>query len=389
MRLSEQIDLLKHANLNTPAFVFDAGILQADAQAARKAVTDADTRLLFAMKSFSLAAGLKTIATEVDGFAASSLYEARLARQILGSHQSVHLTTPGLRSDEIETLCELTDYVAFNSLPQWLRFRDRVAGRVNCGLRVNPGLSFVADPRYDPCREHSKLGVPLADLSALLRRAPQDLQGIRGIHFHTNCDCEDLAPLLSIVERLLDELDPLFDQLEWVNLGGGYLFNSPVNTAALLRAKVRLRERGPYRLFMEPGASMVRRAGHIVASVVDLFTSGGTQVAVLDTSVNHMPEVFEYQFEPDVWGDSESGEHEYLLTGSACLAGDIFGRYGFDEPLAIGARVIFPDMGAYSLVKANMFNGINLPTIYALSADGVLEEVKRFAFEDFLILCGV
>jgi len=389
MRPSERIDLLKRADLKTPAFVFDVGALQADAQAARKAVADKDARVLFAMKSFSLAAGLKTIAAEVDGFAASSLFEARLARQILGPHQSVHLTTPGLRPDEIAKLCEFTDYVAFNSLPQWLRFREQLSGRVNCGLRVNPGLSFVADARYDPCREHSKLGVPLADLSALLRRAPEDLHGIRGIHFHSNCDSEDLAPLLTIVERLVDELDPLFDQIEWVNLGGGYLFNSPGNSAALLAAKARLRERGPYRLFMEPGASMVRRAGHIVASVVDLFLSDGTQVAVLDTSVNHMPEVFEYQFEPDVWGDSESGDHEYLLAGSACLAGDVFGRYGFDEPLEIGARIIFPEMGAYSLVKANMFNGINLPTVYALTVSGTLEEVKRFEFEDFLTLCGV
>jgi carboxynorspermidine decarboxylase len=308
---------------------------------------------------------------------------------MLGPQQSVHLTTPGLRPDEVPALCELTDYIAFNSLPQWLRFRERVMGRVQCGLRVNPGLSFVADTRYDPCRKDSKLGVPLADLSDRLRRAPHDLRGISGIHFHSNCDCEDLAPLLATVERLLDELDPLFEQIEWVNLGGGYLFNNGVNSAPLAQAKARLRERGRFRLFMEPGAALVRRAGYVVASVVDLFRSGGSQVAVLDTSVNHMPEVFEYQFEPDVCGDSESGEHEYLLAGSACLAGDVFGRYGFAEPLAIGARIIFPDMGAYSLVKANMFNGINLPTLYALTRDGVLQEVKRFAFEDFLTLCGV
>jgi carboxynorspermidine decarboxylase len=388
MQHNERMDLLREADLDTPAFVFDVSTLQADAQAVRRAMADEDTRVLFAMKSFSLSAGLKTLAGEVDGFAASSLFEARLARQILRPHQTVHLTTPGLRTGEMPMLCELTDYVSFNSLAQWLRFRERTASHLNCGLRVNPGLSFVDDARYDPCRENSKLGIHLADLSALLRQAPQELRGIRGIHFHSNCDSQDLAPLLATVERLLDELDPLFDQIEWVNLGGGYLFSTPVNKPSLMRAKARLRERGPFQLFTEPGASMVRRAGNVVTSVVDLFQSGDSQVAVLDTSTNHMPEVFEYQFEPNVWGDSESGENEYLLAGSACLAGDVFGRYGFDEPLRIGARVIFPDMGAYSLVKANMFNGINLPTIYALNVDGTLEEVKRFAYEDYLTLCG-
>jgi carboxynorspermidine decarboxylase len=206
---------------------------------------------------------------------------------------------------------------------------------------------------------------------------------------HTNCDSADLAPLLMTVERLLEGLEPLFDRIEWVNLGGGYLFHDPLNTAALAQAKARLQGRGRYRVFLEPGASLVRRAGQLVASVVDLFTSGDRQVAVLDTSVNHMPEVFEYQYEPDVVGDSLSGEHEYLLAGSACLAGDLFGGYGFVEPLHIGARVIFPDIGAYSLVKANMFNGLNFPTIYALSESGELTEIKHFGYADFLTLCGV
>ncbi len=230
--------------------------------------------------------------------------------------------------------------------------------------------------------------MPLDELRALARQAPPWLAGIKGLHFHTNCDSTDLAPLLTTVERVLEALDPLFDQIEWVNMGGGYLFRDPLHSEALAQVKALLRRRGSYRVYMEPGASVVRRAGQVVASVVDLFTSGGRQVAVLDTSVNHMPEVFEYQFAPDVVGDSDTGEHAYLLAGSACLAGDLFGSYRFDAPLEIGTHIIFPDMGAYSLVKANMFNGIALPTIYLLSESGGLEEAKRFSFEDFLTFCG-
>jgi len=388
MQDDARFELLQVADLKTPAFVFDVDVLLEDAQAAQAAVCDADTRLLFAMKSYSLAAGLKHIATKVDGFAASSLFEAQLARRILRRHQSLHVTTPGLRPGEIALICELADCLSFNSIPQWLRFRDLATAQLSCGLRINPQLSFVEDSRYDPCRENSKLGVPLDELRALIRQAPQQLVGIKGVHFHTNCDSADLAPLLTTVAHILEALDPLFDQVEWVNLGGGYLFHDPLNSEALAQAKVLLQERGIFRVYLEPGASIVRRAGYVVASVVDLLTSGGQQVAVLDTSVNHMPEVFEYQFEPDVVGASDAADYAYLLAGSACLAGDLFGAHRFHAPLEIGARIIFPDMGAYSLVKASMFNGINLPTIYALSESGALEEIKRFSFEDFLSLCG-
>ena len=57
-------------------------------------------------------------------------------------------------------------------------------------------------------------------------------------------------------------------------------------------------------IYIEPGAALVRDGGAFVASVVDLIDTDGRTVAVLDTSVNHMPEVFEYSdlpgIEPDV-----------------------------------------------------------------------------------------
>ena len=388
LSMPARIDVLKSARLETPAFVFDVTTLREDAGEVRALVCDRHTHLLFALKSYSIAAGLEYIASDVSGFAVSSLFEARLARNILGREGSVHLTTPGLRSEEIGEISELVDYLSFNSLHQWQRYRDRVRGRLSSGLRINPQLSLVEDARYDPCRQGSKLGVPLDELRALIQHSPESLDGIEGLHIHSNCDARDLTPLLATVDRLLEVVAPLRSQLRWVNLGGGYLLNDPLHAELLADIKQRLLDCGDFRIYMEPGAAIVRRAGWFVASVVDLFNSGQQRIAVLDTSVNHMPEVFEYQFAPDVLGDDENGEHEYLLAGSACLAGDLFGVYAFAEPLEIGSRILFPNMGAYSMVKANMFNGINLPTIYALRENGVLDEIRRFTFRDFRRLCG-
>ena len=99
-----------------------------------------------------------------------------------------------------------------------------------------------------------------------------------------------------------------------------------------------------------------RAAGYFVASVLDLFQSGGATVAVLDTTVNHMPEVFEYGFQPDVVGHDDDAPHEYLLAGCTCLAGDLFGTYRFPEPLGVGDKVVFSNAGSYTLVKAHTFN---------------------------------
>ena len=106
-------------------------------------------------------------------------------------------------------------------------------------------------------------------------------------------------------------------------------------------------------------------------------------MAVLDTTVNHMPEVFEYVFEPDVAGHSEEAPYSYILAGSSCLAGDIFGEYAFSDELTIGDRVIFENVGAYTIAKAHMFNGIDLPAIYSLTPKGDLVLRKNFGQSAF------
>ena len=53
-----------------------------------------------------------------------------------------------------------------------------------------------------------------------------------------------------------------------------------------------------------------------------------------------------------------------------------------------GSKIVFANAGAYSLVKANYFNGINLPSIYALTAEGELVLEKKFTYEDFARQCG-
>ena len=256
-------------------------------------------------------------------------------------------------------------------------------------MRVNPQISFIDDKRYDPARSDSKLGVPLDDLITLLSNGARDtLAGITGIHFHNNADSTNFGQLLQTVEHLDLHLGDWLSTLDWINLGGGYLFPEDANLKPFYQAIDLLKSKHGLEVFMEPGAAIVRDAGYIVSTVLDIFISDGKQIAVLDTTVNHMPEVFEYQYEPDVMGHVESGKHEYILAGCSCLAGDIFGEYAFDEPLEVGSRVVFSGMGAYTLVKAHMFNGINLPTIYSLRENGELVLEKEFTYEDFARQCG-
>ena len=378
-----------YLDYDTPAFVYDEGCLAQSASAIAAVAEKGNCRLLYALKSFASADVLQALVAHVDGFATSSLYEARLARDLIGARGTIHITTPGLRPDEIGTIVETCDYITFNSLSQWERFRGIALGRSQCGIRVNPQLALVKDDRYNPCRPQSKLGVPLKNLTAIAKITPLQLAGISGLHVHSNCDSTDFNGLLVTVRRMDCRLSELLGRMQWINLGGGYLFDEALSLTPFYEAVELLRSKYNLQVFIEPGASVVRKAGYLVSTVLDIFESDGKTVAILDTTVNHMPEVFEYQFEPDILGSEEDGRFTYILAGCTCLAGDLFGEYTFPEPLEVGSRVVFANVGAYTLVKANMFNGINLPTIYALTKEGRLVMKRRFTYEDFASRCGV
>ncbi|WP_137699384.1 type III PLP-dependent enzyme domain-containing protein [Marimonas lutisalis] len=380
---------IPHGAVETPAYVFDEKTLVTDVTAARDASAQAGANLLFAMKSCAFPMALKRLADFTAGLHASSLFEARLAREVLGPQGLIHLTTPAIVPAEIDELAALSDMISLNSLSQWDRFKPSGSTRAAFGLRVNPEISLIQDERFDPCRRHSKLGAPLSDLREVRKNEPRRLDGLTGLLIHSNSESTDFDDLRLTVEQLDRYIGPLLEQLQWINLGGGYMFRPGTNYAPFDQAVDLLRSKYGLKVFLEPGTSIIRDSGRLVATVVDLFASGGATVAVLDASVNHMPESFEFQFEPAVAGDKEGQPHKYILAGATCLAGDIFGEYAFAEPLELGAQVIVEEAGAYSMVKAHMFNGVNLPSVYWHAADGSFTLSRRYEFEDFKARCGV
>ncbi len=373
----------------TPALVIDQKSLEADLAAVREIADQASCRLLYSPKACALADVLHCMAESVDGFACSSPYELELIERVCGDAAPLHLVSPLVKSETLEVFGDRLASVTFNSLSQWRRFGNLAATRTRQGLRINPQLSFVRDPRYDPCRRNSKLGVPVQDLAELVRSDPGRLKGIDGLHFHTKCDETDFASLLATARHIEDVIPHVLERIDWINLGGGYLFTETNDLADFFDGVAIFRERFGLDVLIEPGAALVRRAGTIEATVHDILDGDSLQIAVLDATVNHMPEVFEFQFEPDVLGHVAGGLHGYMLAGCTCMAGDVFGEYAFDMPLGVGSRVTFLNMGAYTISKAHRFNGIGLPTIYLRRRDGSLKLVREDSFEEFAQLSGV
>jgi len=370
MRASDNIS-------QTPAFVYDEAVIINKLAALSDVRSNSGCKILYSIKAAPLSGLLHTIAEYVDGFSASSLFECQIAREIIRGNGSIHITSPGLREDDVKSIVDTADYISFNSISQWHQYRGLVNGKLDCGLRLNPEKSFARDERYDPCRKYSKLGVTVSLL------ANENLEGLQGIHLHNNCESKDFTELEQTLEHVCQFLGSVLEDMQWLNLGGGYFIDDTEQLHKLENIINKLKDKYTLDVFIEPGKGIVGSSGFLLTSVVDIFESGGKQIAVLDTSVNHLPEVFEYQYRPHILQETPEGQYEYRLAGCSCLSGDLFGDYRFDQALEIGSRITFKNVGAYMLVKANMFNGINLPTVNILKSDETLVMEKEFTYEDF------
>lgn len=369
--------VLKDSIYSSPAFVLD------ETEVAKALAVLADLRvqcgckILYSIKALPFSALLDMAKPFVDGFSVSSLFEARLAGEALAGQGSIHLTTPGIKPDELDELSVWCSHISFNSLSQYQRCLETVQAQASIGLRVNPKLSFLHDDRFNPCRQYSKLGVDIEELSRSVC-----LDQVEGLHIHNVFSATDFTPLIKTIDKLQQYFGIGLAELEWLNIGGGYLFDQIEDHRPFIELVKKLKNDFGLDVYIEPGKAVVGRAGYLVATVLDSFVSDGETVAILDTSINHNPEVFEYQRQPELHEHDPAGRYTAILAGCTCLAGDVFGKYQFRAPLAVGDKVVFKNVGAYSQIKANRFNGYNLPDIY-LSNSLRVKKLKHYGYQDY------
>ncbi len=373
------------SNIETPVFIVDKGALEGNLAILKDVQDRSGAKILLALKGFAMWAFAPTIMKYLPGVTSSSTAEARLGAEEFGGE--VHACAPAYSEADFRELLTLCDHIVFNSVNQAKRFlpiyeeaKANGGRKVSFGLRVNHGHRETEVELYDPAAPKSRLGAPRDQIPA------DGLEGLEGLHFHTLCelDSDSLERSLEVFERDFGDLIP---GLKWLNFGGGHHITRPdYDVERLVHLVKRIKEKYGVEVYLEPGEAIAIRTGVLVTEVMDIMHNA-MDIAILDTSATaHMPDILEMPYRPDIVGGDEPNEkvHTYRLGGLSCLAGDVVGDYSFDKPLEIGQKLIFLDMGHYTMVKTSTFNGVRLPSIaIADPATGKIEIVRRFGYEDY------
>jgi carboxynorspermidine decarboxylase len=234
------------------------------------------------------------------------------------------------------------------------------------------------------------LGTTRAQWDAAVAEQPGLLDLLDGVHFHTLCE-QDSDALAETLDALEEKFGDLLPRMKWVNFGGGHHITRPDYDIPRLECCIRrMKKTYGVEIYLEPGEACALNAGYLVTEVLDVSRNGATNLAILDMSAAcHTPDVIEMPYQPPLMQAEtaeqagEGAAHVYRLGGPTCLAGDVVGDYAFAAPLREGQRLIFGDMAIYSTCKNNTFNGMPLPGIFVLRADGTLHRLAHFGYEDF------
>lgn len=372
--------------IKMPAYILEEEKLRRNLSLIKGVADEAGIEIILAFKAFALWKTFPIFREYINSTTASSLSEARLAYEEFGA--PAHTFSTAYTDLEIEDIARMSSHLTFNSLSQYSRHHTKALetnSNLKLGIRVNPEYSEVGTDIYNPCAPGTRFGV-LA--SQLPERLPEDITG-----FHCHCHCESGADVFQrTLVHIEEKFSKWFDQLEWINFGGGHLMTRKDYDIRLLIDILKdFKKRYPnLKVILEPGSAFAWQTGTLVSHVVDVVENKGIKTAILDVSFTcHMPDCLEMPYWPTVRGaetiegEYGKGENIYRLGGNSCLSGDWMQSWKFDHALQIGETVIFEDMIHYTTVKTCTFNGITHPDICLLKKNGELQVLRHFDYQDY------
>ena len=365
----------------SPCYVIDEERFRKNLELIRQVSVESGAEIILAFKGFAMWGVFGILKEYVSGAAASSVSEARLCYEEIGS--PAHTYSPVYDKNDFPEILKYSSHVSFNSISQYRKYYEvlrKNKRKISAGLRINPEFSEISHGIYNPCSPGSRLGETITGLEAGLP------EGIEGLHFHVLFESDSFA-LERVMKVVEEKFGRFFGQIKWINMGGGHLMTrKDYDTGHLVRLISDFRKRTGLHVILEPGSAFAWETGELVSTVEDVVENNGIKTAILDVSFTaHMPDCLEMPYKPKIIGagDPVPGKPSWRLGGNSCLSGDVMGDWSFDREPVQGDRIVFLDMIHYTMVKTSTFNGVHHPSIGIWTKKGKFRLLREFGYRDY------
>lgn len=375
----------------TPLVVYCEETIRAQARAYRAAAPNA--LVVYGTKALANVALLRVLAEEGIGADVSTLGELAFAQRagIPGERTIFHGNNKS--DEELRAAAEAGATVVLDAPDE--PARAAAAGVERVLVRLIPGVEAVTHQSIATAHETSKFGLaPDAALAAIAEARERGLD-VAGVHFHVGSQLARLDESLVAVDRLLAFCARAREELGWtpavLDVGGGLgvRHNRDERPPAVEDWVPPLLARLPdgVQPILEPGRSLVGRAGVTLYRVGVVKESGGVSYAAIDggMSDNPRPQLYGARYEALLANRAdELPDGVFRVAGKHCESGDVLIEAAELPHPRRGDLLAVPATGAYALALGSNYNSIPRPAV-VLVRDGEDTLIRRRESVDDLL----
>jgi diaminopimelate decarboxylase len=363
----------------TPLLVYCERTIQQQLRAYREAAPEA--LVAYGTKAFANVALLQPLAEEGAGADVSTRGELAFARAAGVPGERIVFHGNNKSDDELRAAAEVGALVVLDSPGE--SEAAAVAGVRRVLVRLTPGVEAVTHRSIQTAHEESKFGLAPDAAEREVGRARELGLEVEGVHIHVGSQLARTDESVLALERALAFLERLRWRPQLLNLGGGLgvRHNREERLPSVEEFLRPLVERVPegVLLILEPGRSLVGRAGVTLYRVGSVKESGGVTYAAIDggMSDNPRPQLYGARYEALLANRAdELPSGVYRVAGKHCESGDVLIEAAeLPEPRP-GDVLAVPATGAYTLALGSTYNGVPRPAV-VLVADGEARLIRR------------
>jgi diaminopimelate decarboxylase len=363
----------------TPLLVYCEETVRSQLRAYREAAPGA--LVVYGTKAFANVALLRLLAEEGAGADVSTLGELAFARAAGVPGDRIVFHGNNKSEEELRTAAEVGALVVLDGPGEAEAAAAAGVGRVL--VRLTPGVEAVTHRSIQTAHEESKFGLAPDAAEREIERAREVGLEVEGLHVHVGSQLARPDESVLALERVLAFLE----RLQWtpctLDLGGGLGVRHNrdeqlPSVGDFVRPLVELVPEG-VQLVLEPGRSLVGRAGVTLYRIGSVKESGGVAYAAIDggMSDNPRPQLYGARYEALLASRAdELPSGVYRIAGKHCESGDVLIEAAeLPEPQP-GDVLAVPATGAYTLALGSTYNGVPRPAV-VLVAEGQERLIRR------------
>jgi diaminopimelate decarboxylase len=254
-------------------------------------------------------------------------------------------------------------------------------------VRLMPGVEAVTHQSIQTAHDESKFGL---SADAALRAIDEALElglDVAGVHFHLGSQLARLDESVLAVDRLLAFCERADDELDWrpslLDIGGGlgirYTRGEEIPEIAEFVGPLVARLPRDVQIVLEPGRSLVGRAGVTIYRVGVVKESGGVCYVAIDggMSDNPRPQLYGARYEALLANRAdELADGVFRIAGKHCESGDVLIDAAELPHPRRGDLLAVPATGAYTLAMSSSYNGVPRPAV-VLVRDGEATVIRE------------